>query len=60
LVDEMTDQVVGDFAEVFGGQNRVGQLIERLGVNALDGVDEVVEADGVGDPGWLLRASTIG
>ncbi len=46
LVDEMADQVVGDLAELLGGQDRVGQLVERLGVDALDGVDEVVETDG--------------
>ena len=41
----------GDFAEVFGGQNRVGQLIERLGVDALDGVDESSRRTG-----WAIRA----
>ena len=56
----MADQVVGDLAEVLGGRDRGRQLIERLGVDDLDGVDEVVEADGVSDPGRLLHASTTG
>ena len=50
LVDEVTDEVVREFAEVFGGENRVGELLERgLRVHLLDRVDEVVEADGRGD-----------
>ena len=38
-------EVVGDVAEVVGGEHGVGELLERVGVHLLDGVDEVVEAD---------------
>ncbi len=51
LVDEVPDQVVGDLAEGFRGQDCVGQLVERVGVHLLDGVDQLVETDGVGDFG---------
>ncbi len=53
LVDEVADEVVGDLAEGLGGQHGVGELIQRFGVHLLDDADEVVEADGVGDLGWL-------
>ena len=53
LVDEVADEVVGDLAEGLGGQHRVGELVERFVVHLLDDVDEVVEADGVGDLGGL-------
>ena len=56
----MADEVVGDLAEVFGGEDGVGELVERVGRGRLDGVDEVVEADGVGDLGGLGHASTLG
>ena len=49
LVDEVADEVVGDLAEGLGGQHRIGELLERFLVHLLDDVDEVVEADGVGD-----------
>ena len=51
LVDEVADEVVGQVAEVVGGDHRVGELFERVVVDLLDGVDEVVEAD-VGGDGW--------
>ena len=41
--------MIGDLAEGFGGQHGVGELFERFVVHLLDDVDEVVEADGVGD-----------
>ncbi len=49
LVDEMPDEVVGDLAEGLGGEHGVGELLQRFGVHLLDDIDEVVEADGVGD-----------
>src|SRR3954465_612435 len=48
--------MVGDVAEGFGGQHRVGELVERVGVHLFDDTDEVVEADGVGDLCWLGHA----
>ena len=51
LVDEMTDQMVGDLAEGLGRQHRIGELFEWFGVHLFDDVDEVVEANGVGDLG---------
>ena len=64
LVDEVADEMVGDFAEGFGGEHGVGELIQRFGVHLLDDTDEVVEADGVGDLRWLghavnLRLTTV-
>lgn len=35
----MADQVVGDLAQVLGGQHRVGELLERLFVDLGDRVD---------------------
>ena len=55
----MADQVVGDLAQMFGGQDRVGELVERLGVDTFDGLDEVVEADGMGDLSRGLPSSTL-
>ena len=49
LVDEVADEVVGDVAEMFGGEHRIGELIERFGVHLLDRLDQVVEADGAGN-----------
>jgi hypothetical protein len=60
LVDEVADEVVGDLTEGLAGEHRVGELVEWLVVDGLDGVDEVVEADGVGELGGLGHASTIG
>ena len=60
LVDEVADQMVGDLTECFGGEHRVGELVQRFGVHLLDDVDEVVEADGVGDLRGLGHASTLG
>ena len=34
LVDEVADQVVGDVAEVVGGEHGVGELVEGVGVHA--------------------------
>ncbi len=49
LVDEMPDQMVGDLAEMLGGQDGVGELIQWLGVHVLDRGDQLVEADGIRD-----------
>lgn len=46
LVDEVPDQMVGDVAEVVRGDHRVLELVERVGVDLLDGLDEVVETYG--------------
>jgi hypothetical protein len=51
LVHEVADQVVGDLAQVVGGEDGVGELVQRLVVRLLDGGDEVVETDG----GWHLH-----
>ena len=48
VVDEVPDQMVGHLPEVIGGDHGVGQLVEGLGVDLLDGVDEVIEPDRVG------------
>ena len=45
----MADEMIGDLAEGFRGQHRVGGLLERFLVHLLDDVDEVVKADGVDD-----------
>ena len=34
LVDEVPDEVVGDVAEVVGGEHGVGELVEHVGVDA--------------------------
>jgi hypothetical protein len=41
--------VVSDLAEGLGGQHRIGELFQWFGVHPLDDVDEIVEANGVGD-----------
>ena len=46
LVDEVTDQAVGDVAQVLRGDHRVGELVQRVVVDLADGMDQVVEADG--------------
>jgi hypothetical protein len=48
LVDEVPDEVVGDVAEVLGRDHRVGELVQRVLVDAADRIDQVVEADGRG------------
>ncbi len=70
LIDEVADQVVGDLAQVLGGQDGIGELVEGVGVHLLDGVDQLVETDGMGDGCRLghsvnirltgCRASTMG
>ena len=52
-------EMVGDLAEGFGGEHRVGELIQRFGVHLLDDTDEVVEANGVGDLRWLGHAVNL-
>ncbi len=43
------DEMVGQFTEVFRGEDRVSELLERgFGVHLLDRVDELVESDGWG------------
>jgi hypothetical protein len=49
LVDKVADEMVGDLVEGLRGEYRVGELLERFVVHRLDHVDEVVEADGIGD-----------
>ena len=49
LIDEVPDQVVGDLAQMLGGQHGVGELVQHVGVHPFDGVDQLVEADGIGD-----------
>jgi hypothetical protein len=46
LIDEMPDQVVGDLPQMLGGLYRVGQLVQRVGVHALEGGDQLVETNG--------------
>jgi hypothetical protein len=49
----MADQVVGNFVEVLGGQDRSRQLFEGLiGISGADSVDEVVEP-------YFHHASTV-
>ena len=55
----MADEVVGDLAEGLGGEHGVGELFQRFGVHLLDDVDEVVEADGVGDLRGLGHAVNL-
>ena len=50
----MADQVVGHLAEVVGGEDGVAELVEGVGVDLLDGRDQVVEPDGV-----VLRAGCV-
>ncbi|GBE67106.1 hypothetical protein MFM001_35680 [Mycobacterium sp. MFM001] len=45
----MSDQVVGDLAEMLGGQDGVAELIEHVGVHSLDGIDQFVKADRMGN-----------
>ena len=49
MIDEVPDQVVGDLTQMLSGQHGIGQLIQHVGVHLFDGVDQLVEADGVGD-----------
>ena len=41
----MADEVIRQLAEVVGGDDSAGQLLELVVVDLADGVDEVVEAD---------------
>jgi hypothetical protein len=60
LVHEVADQVVGQLAEVVRGDHGVGELVERVAVGLLDGLDEVVEADGMRHADWFRHVSTVG
>ncbi len=60
LVDEMTDEVVGDVTEVLGGEHGIGELFEFVGVHVLDRLDQVVEADLAGRSEWLVSSSPSG
>ncbi|ELP62077.1 hypothetical protein STRTUCAR8_02982 [Streptomyces turgidiscabies Car8] len=52
--------MVGHVAEVIGGEHRVLELVEGVGVDFLDRLDEVVEAYG-GPYGLMARhVSTLG
>ena len=48
LVHEVSDQVIGDLAEMVGDGHRVGQMVQGspIGVQGADGGDEVVQSDG--------------
>src|SRR5271156_1144588 len=41
--------MVGDFTEMLGRQHRVAESIQDVGVYLVDGVDQLVEADGMRD-----------
>jgi hypothetical protein len=56
----VADEVVGDLPEVVGGEHGVRQLVEGVRVHLRDGVDQVVEADGVGQRNGRRHASTLG
>jgi len=56
----MPDQMVRDVAQVVGGDDRAGELFQRVGVDLLDGFDQVVEPDRAGHARWLPHASTVG
>ena len=45
----MADQMVGDFAQMLGGEHRISELVQRVAVHGFDGVDQLVKADGIGD-----------
>jgi len=55
----VADQVVGDLAQVLGGQDGIGELVEGVGVYLLDGVDQLIETDGIGDGCRLGHSVTI-
>jgi hypothetical protein len=59
LVDEVPDEVVGHVAQVLGREHRVGELVEGVGVDGADDLDEVVEADRGGGAGGRCHTSTI-
>jgi hypothetical protein len=50
--------MVGDVAELLGGEHRVLEPVERIGMRLRDGVDELVEADG-GSGGRLAHADNL-
>jgi hypothetical protein len=52
--------VVSHVAEMVGSDDRVGELFEGVGVNLLDGLDQVVEPGWVRHTGWICHGSTIG
>jgi hypothetical protein len=52
--------MVGHFAEVIGGEDRARKLFERVGVHLRDGLDEVVEPDGIRHADRVRHASTVG
>ena len=60
LVDEVADQVVGDLSEMLGGEDRVGQLFQGVGVDLFDGIDEVVQPHGIAHGDRIRHASTLG
>jgi hypothetical protein len=41
--------VVGHLAEVLGCQHSVAELVQHVGMDPLDGVDQLVEPDGCSD-----------
>jgi hypothetical protein len=45
------DQVVGQLTEVVGGDDGAGELLELVVMDAADGVDQVIQPDGVGRSG---------
>ena len=60
LVHEVADEVIGDLAEVVRRDDRVGELVQRVGVDLLDRVDEFVEADRDIHADWIRHEATLG
>ncbi|GAA3080461.1 hypothetical protein GCM10020254_26020 [Streptomyces goshikiensis] len=55
LVDEVTDEVVGHVAEGLGDDDGAAELLQGVGVDLLDGLDQVVEAYRVGHANGFHR-----
>ena len=52
LIDKVADQMVSHIAEMIRGDDRIGKLVESLGVHLLDGLDQVVEPDRIRHSHW--------
>jgi hypothetical protein len=55
----VADQVVRDLPEVISGDDRVGKLVEWVGVDLPDGLDQVVEPNLAGHADWIRHTSRI-
>jgi len=56
----VANQMVGHVAEMIGGDDRVRKPLERVGAHLRDGLNKVVEPDGIRHADRIRHASTCG